>query len=513
MRTVRHRPFVSVCIAYAAGILSATYLPLTLPVVAVLFIPLWSVAVVFRHRRWLCSFLICALFAVLGALGLSGRQVHAPDHVSHIAHYYHQQPLRVRGVVARDVTVKATTWGTKQQGVLQLKAYQAPWGWQRCSGKVQLNVFQSTALRYGQAIETVGRLHQAFAFDASQRHSYRSYLRHRDIYFLLSVKKNNDLIVLRSAQGSAIKARLLSLRETLKNISDEHFSPTESALIKAMFLGDRSELPRHIKQLFAVTGTAHVLAISGLHIGIITGLIWFLSQPLVSRNLPHVLLTTTVLLIYISLSGGRVSVARASIMAITVLLAMAFDRDVDGLNTVCFSAVLILLWNPYLLFDVGFQLSFACLLSILFISWVVRPILSQRGVTRRPGLQALLYSFCLSLGIWIGVLGLIAYYFRLISPVAIIANMVVVPLMSVIVVLGAVFLMAAGWCPALIWPVVPVLELVLLIFLTLVKVLAQLPGAYVYVPEISLWQVGIYYGLIGGMFVLISVIKKTGRKG
>ena len=508
MLPIRHRPFVYLFGSYVTGILFALYRPVSLFVLSIFFTVLWIITFMSRTRRRLCFVSVCLLFTFLGAFALYARHVVDEDHVTRIAKYYRYQMICVRGVIESEVTLKKSARGAKQQCVLKLKSYQAPWGWRICSGKVQLNVFQPAALRYGQVVETVGRLHVPFSFDARSRSSYREYLRHRDIHYLLSVKRGNDLVVLKQDQGHSLKASILSLRDFLKELSDDHFSETESSLIKAMFLGDRTDLPKHIKQLFAVTGTAHVLAISGLHIGIISGLIWLISQPLSFQRSQHIVMRIIFLLFYVSLCGGRVSVSRASIMAITVLLSYLFDRDVDGLNLVCFSALLILIWNPYLILDIGFQLSFTCLLSILFLSQYVRQLITHFCPVKHTFVKWLLYSFSLSMGIWIGVLGLIAYYFHMVSPIAIVANMIVVPMMTVIVVLGAFFLICGWWCPSFVWPIIPLLKFVLMIFLTGIKMLASIPGSYHHVRGIKTWHVFLYYGVICSGILLREVLKK-----
>ncbi|NQT76008.1 MAG: ComEC/Rec2 family competence protein [Candidatus Omnitrophica bacterium] len=214
------------------------------------------------------------------------------------------------------------------------------------------------------------------------------------------------------------------------------------AFLRAILLGDRSELPRAVQAAFKNSGTMHILAISGLHVGIIASVIIYLLKFLRLGRNPAYIFTILFLIIFSLLTLSRPSVVRATVMACVFLIGMLLGRRVDVYNSLGAASLFILLKNPKDLFSVGFQLSFLAVLSI--ICFAPRFMRLARQDTNFYIKRYLYTPLAVSISAWLGTFPLILYYFRIITPVAIVANIFIIPALFALLVGGMGFILL-GW--------------------------------------------------------------------
>ncbi len=223
-----------------------------------------------------------------------------------------------------------------------------------------------------------------------------------------------------------LKAKILNLYKNFKLESDEQ------AFLSAVTLGYKDDLSNELKKAFRTSGTSHVLAVSGLHVGIIYILILLLFSFIKKRGMPFVVKQILVLLslwAYVFITGMPVSVIRAAIMLTLFSIGSLFHKKGYHYNTLAVAAFFILIINPYFLFDVGFQLSFTAVFSILFF---------QPKITKlyTPKLKISKYVWSLmtvSLAAQIGIFPLGLYYFGTFPTYFFFANLFVLPLIGVII--------------------------------------------------------------------------------
>lgn len=237
------------------------------------------------------------------------------------------------------------------------------------------------------------------------------------------------------------RIRFLQLRsELLHRLAAHGLEGEPYAVVAAMVLGDKSALTSDLKDVYAVTGASHVLALSGLHLGIIYLLLTLL---IVNRRWQMVSQTVLILSVwaFVFLVGMPVSVVRSAIMLSIYALLSLGKRNRMSVNTLAFAALVILMVSPMSLFDVGFQMSFMAVLSILvFVPWFERVfpseyLMSHRVVCWAWGLTAV------SCSAQIGVAPLVAYYFGRFSTYFLLANFIVVPAATLILYLSLVVLL------------------------------------------------------------------------
>lgn len=261
----------------------------------------------------------------------------------------------------------------------------------------------------------------------------------------------------------------------------------QGTLMSAMVLGRRAvDLPYNIRDQFVQVGLAHVLAASGFHVSLLLGVVLTLSRRLSPRQ--RFTLGVITLLGYVGLTGGSPSVLRAALMGSAALIAFVTRRQVRPLSLLVFVAVLLLIWNPRWIWDLGFQFSFLATLGLL----VSAPAIMKR-LTWMPPVIASLIAVPLAASIW--TLPLQLYLFNIVSPYSIIVNIITTPFVAVITLGGVVSAIAA-----IVWPtagsaIAWLFDYPTLGLLAIVEFFNQQPGNSIAVGSLSQIQLIALYSL------------------
>ena len=288
----------------------------------------------------------------------------------------------------------------------------------------------------------------------------RTYLARRDVNRTLIVRYTENGQILQS--GSAFSVRRVAARSRQwmqRNLSRGiEDSPDVVGLICGTALGLRHQTRDDIEEPFQQTGTLHLFAVAGLHVGIVAWLLWTAATVLRLSRKTATAMIIPLLFFYAAITGLHTASVRAAIMSAILLGGIFFDRKVFLLNSLAAAAFLILLWDSNELFTSGFQLSFAVVGAIvLFAEPVFKrfrriatadPFLPRVLVSRvRRALtnasNAIVGAASVSLAAWLGSLPLIYWYFHLITPVSLVANLVIVPIAYFVLALAMLSLIVA----------------------------------------------------------------------
>jgi competence protein ComEC len=243
-----------------------------------------------------------------------------------------------------------------------------------------------------------------------------------------------------------LQAYCLQLRKIATTYLSKHIQAIrERSIIQALVLGIKDTLDANIQQSYAATGTMHVLAVSGLHVGILYTLLRFLffirRKSYKPSNLLTTSLTISLLWLYAGVTGLSPSVCRATIMLSLVAIAQAFKKKSQIYNALAASAFLILAWNPSWLFSISFQLSYGAVIGIIYL----QPRLYQLFTIKNPILRKLWLWTTVSLAAQGATTLLQVYYFHQFPLYFIIANWIVVPAAFCIFTLGVLILLTTFW--------------------------------------------------------------------
>lgn len=332
----------------------------------------------------------------------------------------------------------------------------------------------------------------------------RSYLARQDVYRSLFVRYPEDGVLLGKGAGNPVlftaqKSRAWMQSVICRGLDD---SPQVQNFLGGIALGLRHQTPEDIEEPFQQTGTLHLFAVAGLHVGIVAQLLWILaSVARLSRKWAAALIIPC-LLFYAAVTGLHVSSVRAAVMSSVLLAGLFFDRKVFALNSLAAAAFFLLCWDTNEFFSTGFQLSFAVVGAIVCLAdplsnWLRRfgepdPFLprtlvsaSRRAIGR--GYDFICRGGSVSLAAWLGSLPLIFWYFHLITPSSVCANLLVVPIAFFILAIALLSLVAAPVSPALSiifnnanWSLISVV-------IAFVNWFADVPGSHYYVSDLH-WR-------------------------
>ena len=284
----------------------------------------------------------------------------------------------------------------------------------------------------------------------------------------------------------------------LDRLSESGVDGSVYAVVAAMTLGDKSQLTKELRDTYAVSGASHILALSGLHLGII----YTLLSLLLSRRRWQVISQVVIIVciwLFVFLVGMSASVVRSAVMITVYALLSLGHRDKMSVNTLAFAAIVMLLFNPKSLFDVGFQLSFMAVLAILLFYPLFESVLSQQFLFGHRLFRWLWTTLAVSCAAQIGVAPLIAYYFGRFSCYFLLTNLVVVPAATLILYLSLLVLLIPSLAYLLIYIVDALNQLLLWI--------TMLPGASIEGLHPTLLQVWMTYVIIGAVCGLL--IRRT----
>jgi competence protein ComEC len=256
--------------------------------------------------------------------------------------------------------------------------------------------------------------------------------RHEGLAALAQVKSARLLTVVPEA-GVTARARSWARRALARFVPP---GPEES-IVRAMVLGDRAGLDEPTAEAFRVSGTYHVLALSGAQVALVAGLVVALARRFGAGPAVQALLGGGVAALYAVFVGGDVPVVRASLMAVVLLGGRALDLDADLANLLGLAALVLLVHRPSNVTDVGFQLSFGATLGLVLLT----PALTA-GVPRLPfGIER---AIAASLAAQAALLPLLALHFHRIAPGGLVLNLLAVPLSSAVLLAGLLVLACAG---------------------------------------------------------------------
>ncbi len=376
---------------------------------------------------------------MLGALLIAQRQYLNPNAVLFLSQEECAQVSAVEGRVETELAAQ----GFRTVYELSVRQLLLNGQWQKASGRVQMILYggQEDVYDYGDIIIVEGRLSQIQDGNKRDGFSYRHYMINQGVYAQIITKAGGIQVIARG-QGNPIIAAAFSLRRSIVNIFYRYLDSREAAFVSALVLGERSHMPADLKELFVKTGTAHILAISGMNMSIVAAFLFFFLRLIGCSRKEQFWGTIIFLFAYAFLSGWSASVVRACIMSAVILSSFALEFESDPLNSLGAAAVILLVFNPWNLFDIGFQLSFAAVLGILLL---FKP--SQRLFSILPRFVG--DSMALSLSAWVGTAGITLCHFKTITPVSILANIPIVPLADLVMALGLSLALVGGWCPCL----------------------------------------------------------------
>lgn len=430
-------PIITIVIFLAFGIIAGNYFK-PLADYLYVFTALSAIAVAAAYWQSARSFVQKPYFALAAclfsfALGLLAHALHyAPNHTSHYSHYIDNSEIPViTGTISE--RLKPNQFSEKYYfEVSSINNKPATGKLLIISPKESLNrlMHAGQQLLIADNLQPIARAMNPYQFD------YSDYMASQNVFHQVKLKENYHIVAIKKTLDYYVD----ELRNTLTaSFSIHNYSPSTLNMIKALLLGQRQDMDKETTDNYTSAGVVHILAISGLHIAVLFYILNLLLKPLnrlKKGKLIQLLIVLGFLWLFALVSGLSASVVRSVVMFSFVSIGVYFNRDSNIYNSLAVSMLFLLLLKPMFLFDVGFQLSYAAVFAIVWL----QPLYKKVRVSRYKAINYMADTVLISLVAQIGVLPLSLYYFNQFPLLFLLANVVVVPLSTVVLIIGIVVL-------------------------------------------------------------------------
>ena len=516
-------PLIPIFIVYTSGIYLGHFeLPFSSQKLILFLLVLlagWALFILMKRPHW-GSWMAVLFFFVLGILSIH-IYLDPPHSSSHISHFTGFDRMALEGIVDRPPhrSPNGTRLLIRSEKVILSNRHLPVEGYLLLFLKEE-----SEPLYVGDRLRFLCQLYPPRGFHNPGGFSYERYLAFERIYLIGFLSMKNACLKIGEGFKNPILLRVEGWRNHIRDFLKKKADPPSSNIFQALILGEQENIPEEVKEHFILTGTAHLLAISGDQFGIVAFLsfsllIWILKRSeflLLSISVRKWAagLTIPCIILYAFIAGGGISVIRATIMLITFLLSILFGRERNLLHTLALAAFLILLFSPPSLFDVSFQLSFIAVLSILY--WVPRilqglkqeriPLPSQTSL--KKNIWDYLKISLLVTGVAIlGTGPFVALHFNRISPIGFVTNLFVIPWVGFLIVpLSLVASIFSFFFSPLATPLLNINGFITLILLRVLAFAASIPFASVFISTPTAFEMILFY------LLLFSVVHLKKRK-
>lgn len=313
------------------------------------------------------------------------------------------------------------------------------------TGKIFLYVRKkesNTIYQYGDRLNVLVSYHEVGPPGNPEEFNYKDYLEKQNI-FCHAFASESDIENLGNDPPSDLLARAYQIRARCKQIIFEHLpKPREQAILTALLIGIKDHLDNDTKRAYASAGAMHVLAVSGLHVGIVYYLInmifGFIKKKKFGKPL-FIAMAVCLIWAYALVTGFSPSVLRAAVMFSIVLISETISKTPNIYNSLGIAAFILLLYDPFLIHSVGFQLSFAAVFGIVFLQPKLVRLITPSGFI----LKYLWAITCVSISAQLATFPLTVYYFHQFPTYFLVSNIIVIPTAAVVLVGGIVLILAA----------------------------------------------------------------------
>ena len=435
-------PLVSACISFCLGIIAGAYFRVQFFALFLLASIFLMLAIVFiKQSRKFSKFILLAVFA-LGALSLRNYQILPHCHIVRLIPHK-SNSVSVIGVIDNDPIYQ----DRNVSFILKVEKIGISDSWQKACGKILVRVFHKGAFSYGDRLFLKGSLYRPFSF--SKGFDYRNYLKHQNIYLILSIGKASGTVTqIGKNAGNPVPSFSFRIKHRLREVVVKNVSPFSAGILNALILGDRQDLSGYLVDILMKLGTIHIIAISGFNVGIVAFIILVTLKIIKIPRKPRYFITILLLIVYCILTGLSAPVVRSTIMAAVLLCAYFLQREVNIYNSLSIATLIILAANPWQLFEISFQLSFLSVVSIVWLAPKIKSVFPER-LNKIPCLSSLILTFSTSSAAWIGLMPLIAFYFKTFTTITVLANMIIVPYSAIITTTGFSFALIGAVIPSL----------------------------------------------------------------
>jgi competence protein ComEC len=529
-RIISTCPLVFVAVGLIAGILIQNMSGLSVYIWLISLVLLALVTVFFfvmpqfsSADRYVTAYLALACFVCLGAIRLSSFRQPEPNDICNLVA---DEPklATIRGSVVTEPYInKYPDWefarfkpsDPTSSFYLKVTEVESVAGWAPVTGTVRVQVGEPVLdLQPGDNIQAYCWLDRFRPPTNPGQFDTAAYLARRNVFIGVSIESRDGIELLQSPPSGAFARLRTRLRQAATSalVGDLPQEETSRGLLQALLLGYRRDIDSDTYRAFRKTGLLHFISLSGMHLGILVGIIWWLCKTAGFMKPARAVVCAAAVVVFLLVVPPRAPTLRAAIICWVFCASIFFRRHPNPVNTLSLAAIILLLIRPTQLFEAGWQLSFAAVLGLLLFTERLHFFLYEKAtgfrwrkggprttvsyrMSSRPG-PYLLRLFSAGIAAWIGGAGILLYHFYTINPLAGIWTVLVFPLVSAILILGFLKILLFFLLPTLSWVLGIAVTFLSDALVWAVKLISHLDISQILVGRVSLAPVVLYYCLI-----------------
>ncbi|MDI6781651.1 MAG: ComEC/Rec2 family competence protein [bacterium] len=507
-------PLFSIAIAYIIGIVLARYIHIGIGWIYGVCLSMLCLSIISSRGK---NYFLLLTALMIGWLFYS-LDAHLPQEVlplpaNHISHFTGYKRTIIGSIIDHPQTYggNASGYGRTRftleaesiaaQDVNEVFGSKDPLCHKLCGKLLVTLPWIDNNLKYGDKILLTGELQKPFSLKNPGGFDYRQHLAHQKILVTCWIRGENGIKRIGYGRVNPIITFSAMIKDYAVGSIYQLLPEPASYFLDGVILGNRTQLPEHMQEWFADTGTLHVLAVSGMNVALVVITFFFFFRLFRMNKRLAYLLNIPVVIVFCLVTGCVPSVLRASLMAIIFLISRnLLERDVNIYHVIGLAALICLVPCPQMVFDLSFQLSFLAVLGIVYLA----PIISDRLLFFLPRWLSL--TIATTLGAQLSTTPLLSYSFHKMSLISLASNAIVVPLVGLITPLGLISFGLNMISYKLAWLVAYLNSLLITLLLICVEFFASIPYACIPVASPSFMDIALYY------LVLITIrhVDKTG---
>lgn len=357
----------------------------------------------------------------------------------------------------------------------------------RNNKKILINIKMSQhipSIKYGDSLYIEGEFKQPEEARNYKGYNYKQYLKTKKIIGTVELEKAK---ILKSSNGSFIH----NIQKYIKDTRNGTLTDEEGNLLLAILLGDKDKLSEDIQESFKTSNLSHMLAVSGAHVSyIILGLTYVLQNSIIGKKNGKIV-CIFFLLVFMAITNFTPSVTRACIMAVLTLFSGIIYRKSDVYTNISVAALITLIFNPYSLLDLGFQLSYGGTIGIIIFIKRIQEKKSNSKVINYIKQMALVSIYANII-----IIPIMMYHFNTVSFTFIISNIMASPILGIIVITGFLFIIASITVKPLTRLIAIFIKPILSILIKISQICSKLPFSNILVVTPYMFNVISYYAII-----------------
>jgi competence protein ComEC len=490
--------------AWVTGIYLGSKTALPWGIIFTGFLPLCLIPFLWRYKKQLLIAGFC-LFALLG--GCIRLQSSLPVINEQQLQFYNDKgTVEIEGMVCTEPEAGNTT-STLQLSASGIRIDDTE---KEISGKALIRVPRYQEHHYGDILKITGKAETPPQFDDFD---YKAYLARQGIY---SVINYPEIEILDTDKGFKPLTWIYALRNRLSQSLSLALPEPQASLAQGILLGLRGNIPYSLQEAFSRTGTAHLLAISGLHLSIIIGIVLSAGIWLFGRRYSiYIWLALLAIWLYALVTGMNPPVVRGAVMGSMFLIAEYLGRQRSASTALAFAAAVMVGIEPQILWDASFQLSFLAMTGLIFLAPYFQAC-TRKGIDITIGKEGaaaplcnfIADSFAVTLAAILATWPVIAYYFDVVSFVGLPATFFALLALPGIIITSALVAGAGLWTPLLAQALGWIAWLFLSYFILVIQAFDALPFSSAKLSTIHIWQICIYYFFLAATMAAINYQKQ-----